>query len=252
MLSAMFTIIRHCPMRPIKRSHKCLHMRNMALPILTAALLSGCSLMPQGRDNSAQRSAQWHAPNLSTPSPAVNQCHGQLQMANASFTPLPDRYLGGGCTQLGSVRLANIDLARTSSQGRDLELANLGPVTCNIAAKFTGWAQYGVARAAEQILGSPLMKIETMGSYNCRKIAGSNKLSEHAHANAIDISAFVLADGRQITVQHGWNGNATERKFLHVVRDSACKRFLTVLSPDYNQAHYNHFHVDMSGRSTCR
>ena len=109
-----------------------------------------------------------------------------------------------------------------------------------------------MARAAEQILGSKLVKIETFGSYSCRTIAGSSKLSEHAHANAIDVSGFVLADGRRITVQQGWNGSSTEREFLRTVRASACKRFGTVLSPDYNRAHHDHLHLDMSNGGYCR
>ena len=53
-------------------------------------------------------------------------------------------------------------------------------------------------RAARQIMGSPLVRIETMGSYNCRNVAGSGRRSAHATAEAIDVSGFVLADGRRI------------------------------------------------------
>ena len=91
-----------------------------------------------------------------------------------------------------------------------------------------------------------------MGSYSCRNIAGSGKLSEHAHANAIDVSAFVLADGRRITVENNWKSGRREMQFLAAIHDSACKRFGTVLSPNYNAAHRDHFHLDMSGNGYCR
>ncbi|MEZ5682824.1 MAG: extensin family protein [Novosphingobium sp.] len=131
-------------------------------------------------------------------------------------------------------------------------MSNLGPVTCPLAETLAGWARYGVDRAAQQILGSALVRIETMGSYNCRTIAGSDRMSAHATANAIDVSAFVLADGRRISIR-GWKeGTPAERRFLATIHTSACKRFGTVLGPAYNAAHKDHLHLEMSGRAFCR
>jgi len=121
-----------------------------------------------------------------------------------------------------------------------------------LAESFAGWARYGVDRAARQILGSPLVRIETMGSYSCRNVAGSGRLSAHARAEAIDVSAFVLADGRRIGVLNDWNGGSAEKKFLRVIHDSACKRFGTVLGPNYNAAHHNHFHLELGDGRFCR
>lgn len=121
-----------------------------------------------------------------------------------------------------------------------------------MANAFVAWARFGVDRAARQIMGSPVSRIETYGSYACRNVAGSSRRSAHATASAIDISAFVLADGRKVSVLDGWNGNSAERRFLRVVHQSACKRFGTVLGPNYNAAHANHFHVESSGRGFCR
>jgi hypothetical protein len=110
-----------------------------------------------------------------------------------------------------------------------------------------------VDRAAQQILGSALVRIETMGSYNCRNVGGSNRRSAHATANAIDVSAFVLADGRRVSVLGNWSGGtAQERRFLNVVHGSACKRFGTVLGPAYNPAHRDHLHLELSGKAYCR
>jgi hypothetical protein len=146
------------------------------------------------------------------------------------------------------VRLASLQGDRSS-----LELSNLGPVTCPLASTFAAWARFGVDRAARQILGSGLARIETMGSYNCRNVAGSGRRSAHATADAIDIGAFVLADGRRISVLNHWNnGSAAERRFLETVHASACKRFGTTLGPRYNAAHRDHFHVELSGNSFCR
>jgi hypothetical protein len=98
------------------------------------------------------------------------------------------------------------------------------------------------------MLGSPLVRIETMGSYACRTVAGTDRMSAHATGNAIDVSGFVLADGRRITVLGQWYaGTPAEQAFLRVIHASACKRFGTVLGPDYNEAHRNHLHVELAG-----
>ena len=180
-------------------------------------------------------------------SPAGQQCLAALAQSGARFTPLADRDYGGGCTALGSVQMDRI--------GGDMgqfAVTNLTALTCPAANSLAGWARYGVDRAARQILGSPIARIETMGSYSCRNIAGSAKRSAHARAEALDIGAFVLADGRRISVRNGWNGTREERAFLRVVHRSACKRFGTVLGPDYNKAHEDHLHLEQGAGSFCR
>ena len=175
------------------------------------------------------------------------KCLAELGRVEAEFSPLPDRYYGAGCQALGSVQLA-----RVGGDLGPLEVTNLGPLACPVAKNLAAWARYGVDRAARQILGSPLVKIETMGSYSCRNVAGTTRLSAHSRAEAVDIGAFVLADGRRISVQAGWNGGRKEREFLRTIHRSACKRFGTVLGPDYNAAHRDHFHLEQGNGSFCR
>ncbi len=214
------------------------------LPLL--ALLSACnSVIPQG--DAPQRASIKRSAQILTTRPEVRQCLSTLGQAKADFTPLPDQYYGAGCSTLGTVRLASL-------RGDDstLGLSNLGPVTCPLAETFAGWARFGVDRAAQQLLGSPLARIETMGSYNCRNVAGSARRSAHATASAIDVSGFVLADGRRITVSGDWQSESPRvRQFLTLIHSSACKRFGTVLGPAYNAAHKDHLHLELSSRSTC-
>ncbi|WP_407874743.1 extensin family protein [Qipengyuania nanhaisediminis] len=177
-------------------------------------------------------------------------CLTDLSQSGVRFQALPDSYAAPGCNRLGTVQISAL-----SGDLSQFGVSNIGPVQCRVASAFGNWARFGVDRAARQILGSPLARIETMGSYACRNIAGSNKRSAHASAEAIDVSGFVLEDGRRITLSGDWHsGSAAEREFLRVVHASACKRFGTVLGPEYNRAHADHFHLEGSAakRSFCR
>lgn len=212
--------------------------------LLTMPLLAACGAIPQSR----QEQTVLRSTAVFSARPDVQQCAAGLGRAAVRFTPLPDAYYGTGCSTLGAVRLTSL-----RSDEAQLSVSNIGAVTCPLAQTFADWARYGVDRAAQQILGSPLVRIETMGSYNCRTVSGTDRLSAHATANAIDVSGFVLADGRRITVTGNWSaGTAAERRFLSVVHASACKRFGTVLGPAYNPAHSDHLHLELSGSSHCR
>lgn len=225
------------------------NLRGAATAALLASMmtLAGCGgdLVPRGKVARASKPVRAPARTTRPSQPALEtrQCFAKLQSQAVSFTPLPDRNFGGGCNAINSVKLLDIGVPATG----------LGAMTCNLAANFAAWARYGVQPAARVVFGAEIEKIETFGTYNCRPIAGSGKLSEHAHSNAIDVSAFVLSDGRRITVQQGWHGDKQTRQFLSLIHASACKRFKTVLSPDYNAAHHDHFHFDMGGRGGfCR
>lgn len=211
------------------------------LPLLAA--LSACIDAPRERRGTIA------GPTQTLPArPEARACLAELGRSQANYTPLPDQYYGAGCSALNAVRLSSL-----RSDDASLALTNLGPVTCPLANTFAGWARYGVDRAARQILGSELVRIETMGSYNCRNVAGSSRRSAHATADAIDVSGFVLADGRRITVNDDWSaGTPAERRFLQVIHTSACRRFGTVLGPAYNRAHHDHLHLERGDGSFCR
>jgi hypothetical protein len=216
---------------------------------LIVIALSGCSVLPE---RSRKPTAPAPARGVSAPPTGeAAQCLSELGRLGAGFSPLPDRYLGEGCTNLNTVRLVSL----ASDSAAPFSLTNLGPVTCDVSQAFAGWSRFGVDRAARQILGSGLHTIETFGSYSCRTVAGSSRLSAHAQGAAIDVSGFVLEDGRRITIKEGWSGGTeAERRFLRVVHQSACKRFGTVLGPEYNSAHKDHLHLEgvIGARGYCR
>ncbi|MES2442048.1 MAG: extensin family protein [Pseudomonadota bacterium] len=226
-----------------------MRIRWLRIPMLPL-LLSGC-LFGGGEERPAApiRPRASGPVTLNGPTPrATQQCFTDLSREEVRFSPLPDRDYGGGCVVRGAVQLLDVGVP----------VANLKGVTCPLARSFTGWLRYAVAPAAHQILGSELVRVETFGSYSCRGVIGrgaegAKTISEHSFANAVDVSGFVLADGRKVMIVDAWKSSDPEiREFLAVIRKSACKRFATVLSPDYNAAHYNHLHLDMGKGPFCR
>lgn len=157
-----------------------------------------------------------------------------------------------------------IDLAATGEgQCRRTDRTELNPAgislsppipdaTCAVNFGLERWLRRDVQPAARRILGSEVIGIEHFGTYSCRRMRGRESWSEHATANAIDIAAFRLADGRRISIDTAWKGQGNEARFLRTVRDRACANFGTVLSPDYNADHANHLHLDQAMWNICR
>ena len=131
---------------------------------------------------------------------------------------------------------------------------------CPLAVRYVIWDRQVLQPAARSILGSAPARVENYGTYSCRRIYGSQdeqeRPSEHARANALDVAAVRLEDGRTVSVLNDWRGQGPAGepggRFLHAVRDGACRLFSTVLTPDYNAAHENHLHVDGAERGLCR
>ena len=205
-------------------------------------------------------------------------------------------------------------------------------VTCDMVAALDTWIVDRVQPLARKHLDANIIKVEVMSDYSCRKSFGrvSNRLSEHAFANALDIRGFVTDKTQTAYLLEGWGitrraiaaeaaaaKNAedaaapatadqpakmnptidkaaqsrdvkyrlaavrldgpdgyvlarkaeraakvatlslqvqTERassgkaKFLRAAHAAACRIFGTTLGPEANDAHLNHFHVDMAKR----
>jgi hypothetical protein len=126
-------------------------------------------------------------------------------------------------------------------------------MSCRLAAALYVWERHVVIPAAEELLGQGVKRIETMGSYACRRVnsASTGRWSEHAHGEAVDIAGFTLEDGSRILVETDFASTGPRGEFLRRVRDKACGLFSTTLSPDYNALHHNHLHLDMGVFSIC-
>ena len=173
------------------------------------------------------------------------QCLAVLADSEVSHKPVSDRPLEQGCGFSNAVEVSR------SSVG----LSRGFTATCSLTVAWALFEEHVLLPAARRHLGQEVARVTHFGTYACRNInhrAGGRR-SEHATANAIDIAGFVLADGQQITVKGDWTGGDPRRRaFLRALRDGACDVFDVVLSPDYNEAHHDHFHFDMGSYRTCR
>ncbi|MEM6304319.1 MAG: extensin family protein [Pseudomonadota bacterium] len=126
---------------------------------------------------------------------------------------------------------------------------------CQTANALKRWMETS-AKPALARRGGGLKSIKVAAHYACRRRnnARTGRISEHGKGRAIDISAFRLQDGSEVTVLRGWNARGTSRA-LRAMHKGACGPFGTVLGPEANRFHRDHFHFDTAryrSGSFCR
>lgn len=235
---------------------------------------------------------------------AEQQCERLLDGIAAEADRLDPLRLGN-CGTPKPLRLRRI------GSGAGLAIEPAATTNCAVAAHFYQWLETVAQPAANRAFGTRIIKVRNASSYMCRNRYNdpAQKISEHAFANALDISAFELADGRSIDVKRYWglviesaeaeraaeaatkttntkgapvspdiakpnglggraftNGitpakadgkssaaelvlnETAELGFLKELHSGACGIFSTVLGPQANRAHHDHFHFDLKQR----
>jgi len=172
-------------------------------------------------------------------------CRGVLSEPHIEATPIPDNAITNGCGWTNAVRVGRVG-------GAELGAAQL---TCETAVGLALWMEHEVQPLAMAAFGSRVVGLDDMGTYACRNIIGNKKWaklrSQHALANAVDIGGFRLEGGQHISVARDWKGHDREARFLREVHARACRYFRVAIGPDYNAAHWNHFHYDRGLFTRC-
>ncbi len=122
-------------------------------------------------------------------------------------------------------------------------------IGCPLVVALESWLAEIVQPYAQADFGENVVELEAFGAYSCRSVDNiyGAPLSEHSFGNAIDVSGFRLADGREISIVRDWKRTDTqEATFLREVHAGACQHFTTVLGPGADVFHYNHFHLDLA------
>lgn len=179
------------------------------------------------------------APAPAAPQPSA--CRLALTDAIAIAPSIPDIRGAGGCGGEDLVRLEAIVLP----DKRQVSVKPAAILRCPMAAALADWIRSDIAPLAAN-LGSTISDLDNFDSYECRgrnRVAGA-RLSEHGRANALDVRAFKLANGRAISL----TDRTVPRELRESVLQSACARFPTVLGPGSDWYHEDHIHLDLMER----
>jgi hypothetical protein len=182
------------------------------------------------------------------PETPPSACQLRLTPDRAVFRPMGDLHGPHGCGGPDVVSLERI----IGKNRQAIEISPPAVLRCETAEAIVNWVRDDLAVHAT-VLGSNLAVIENFDSYECRgrnRIPGA-QISEHGHANALDIRSFKLKSGVSV---HPTDA-AVAKEFRLAMKASACARFTTVLGPGSDGFHEDHIHVDLAehyhGYRTC-
>jgi hypothetical protein len=202
--------------------------------------VSACGSVPEGGPppNPIFESLRPPAP------PAADNFEARLAALGVRYRRVVDEANAQGCTVHNGVEVTALG---------DVTLTQPALLTADMAERFAIWVRDTAQPQAQRSLGTQLAAVDVSGSYSCRTVYGrryakrvAGRLSEHAHANAIDIVGFKFANGQEAQFVKHWRGARGASEFLQSTSAGACATFATTLTPDYDRFHRDHIHLDAS------
>lgn len=168
-------------------------------------------------------------------------CPDRLSALGASFTEEPPIDPLGECSVAQPLNVTSL--------GSGVAIGPQAIMTCRVAEQLAFWVKESLVPTAEAQFGEAPNGITQSSTYVCRprnNVVGA-KLSEHAHANAVDIAAINFGDRAALSIGVNKEGSA-EQEFEDEIRADSCRYFTTVLGPGSDAAHAQHLHFDMAWR----
>ncbi|MEL7027127.1 MAG: extensin family protein [Pseudomonadota bacterium] len=168
---------------------------------------------------------------------------GRRDIIGASAAPIAGKLRGCGVADPVRVsQVAGIPLSRPSL------------MNCTTAKALRSWVEEGVKPGVGR-LGGGVARINVVAHYSCRTInhRPGGEISEHGKGNAVDVSGITLRNGKTLSVEDDWRKRA-EGGVLKRLHRAACGPFGTVLGPNADRFHQDHFHFDTKRRRNpyCR
>jgi hypothetical protein len=185
--------------------------------------------------------------------PTVADCHGWLDLYGQAYT-------------LGPVRdgVADPVTLTTPINGMPYRYSGNAAVRPNFFMDCS--LALSLLEAAPHLRSRGVVEVTDIGVYNYRCIGGGtppdcpNGISQHAYAKGIDIAGFTTMDGTFYSVNDDWVIDPEAERTCEAATENALDAFLheaicalkaddiwnIVLTPNYNDAHRNHFHVDLT------
>jgi len=169
---------------------------------------------------------------------------GDRRIRGKRVSPIPGKLPGCGVDRPVSV---------TAVDG--VRLSVPATIDCETAKSLRSWVSNTV-KPTYRRRGGGVQSLTVAAHYACRtrNSRPGAKISEHGKGHAIDISAINFRDGSRVTVKDGWRVRR-ERRRLSKLHSGACGPFGTVLGPNSDRYHKDHFHLDTAryrGGPYCR
>jgi hypothetical protein len=197
------------------------------------------SLRPTGRPDGLEQRVRATATRQTPARVAQPGSSGQLcgipGLAGDRLQPITGRISGCGIAE--PVRLRSVD---------GIPLTSAATINCDTARALQTWLREGLVPAVGRT-GGGVANLRVVASYACRTRNSQSgaRLSEHARGNAIDIAGIGLANGSELSVLRDWNSGRGGR-ILREAHRTACGTFGTVLGPNSDRFHQDHFHFDVA------
>jgi hypothetical protein len=176
------------------------------------------------------------------------ECRAKLEATGAKFLSMKD---------VGSPNAKGCGIPRGVVLKRGPTGIQYSPpisIDCSLALRLVD-IETIIQEEAEAILGEPIVRATTLGSYSCRKVIGrlagwSDGISEHSFGNAFDLASLQPKKGAAATLLRHYEPDADEPKtkqgvFLRNVQRRIRRELrLRALGPDFDASHRDHFHFD--------
>jgi hypothetical protein len=169
---------------------------------------------------------------------AERQCLVRLGELGADFEAGETISDPAGCLIPHPVKLSGL--------GEGIRLEPAATLNCAEAEAVVRFTRATIVPEATKAFGAGIKTVHQASGFVCRPRHGTDKISEHAYGNALDIASFELSNGKTVEVEPKPDSDAAG--FLDAVRKAACGPFKTVLGPGSDPDHELHFHLDLQPR----
>ena len=189
---------------------------------------------PDGLEGRGRATATRNLPGRVTqPGRNTGMLCGVAGLQGEEIAPVTGRISGCGIPDAVRLRVVH-----------GLALTTPATLSCSAAQALSEWVL-----DADEIIGNTgggMANLRVVASYACRtrNSRSGARLSEHAVGSAIDIAGIGLQNGSELSVSSDWRGrNSSIMQDLH---EAACGTFGTVLGPNSDSYHQDHFHFDVA------
>ncbi|WP_171212188.1 extensin family protein [Ruegeria sp. HKCCA5426] len=214
-------------MRPELRPVSAQVLAVAARPVNVPTLGPDTSLMPYLRPKALEQEALFKKRKLRKGSVC-----GDIQIQGKAVGKVP-----------GKIKACGIKDAVQITSISGVALSRPSTMDCGTAIALNEWVDKTVIPTFKR--RGPVVELQVAAHYACRTRNNQKgaRISEHGKGRAIDISGFKMADGEVVTVLNGWRKNPSQKQLIKVWR-GACGPFGTVLGPNSDRYHRDHFHLD--------